>query len=540
MSHGLGCNLDGSPRTTTAILGRRSEKVVAPPLRCFGLSAMRTDTCAVLKCTGDVIVWMDSAGRIAFASPSIQQRWGYSPMELLGRRLDEVVASDAETIDDTVIGGDAEGWNGKGAGKSRWSGRLCVRCKDGRTCIAHVVCAPVGETQAEQCTLLTFHDLTETVQREKALRESEERFSKAFACSPTPIGISMANDGRYVDVNSALLRLLGYERTEIIGSTSSDLGIWVSPEAHSHFTAELRLRGRIVDCEASFRAKSGGIKQVVIAAELIQLDGQDAVLAVIQDVTEAKLLEAQFLQSQKMEAVGRLAGGIAHDFNNILGVILGYAELAQDQAENNSGLVATLEQIKAAAQKASGLTRQLLAFTHKQPASFQRLDLNEVVRSTLQLLKRIVGKDITIGVHAGKGTLRIEGDRTQVEQILMNLAANARDAMPNGGQITINTGLVQPGGPQAPRRAEAGQSRSIKLTFQDTGCGMDQETQLHIFEPFFTTKPPGSGTGLGLSTVYSIVQQNGGTVSVESEPGKGSTFTFCFPAAAGRTLVRSP
>ena len=235
-----------------------------------------------------------------------------------------------------------------------------------------------------------------------------------------------------------------------------------------------------------------------------------------------------------MEAVGRLAGGIAHDFNNVLGVILGYAELALDQAADDSGLAITLEHIKAAVQKASGLTRQLLTFSSKQPTSIRRLDLNEVVCSMLQLLKRIVGENITIRTHAQEGAAWVSADRTQLEQILMNFAANSRDAMPSGGEITITTGVAQAGDHHATRDAVTEPPTNVTLSFRDTGCGMDMQTKLHIFEPFFTTKPPGYGTGLGLSTVYNIVNQNGATVSVNSEPGKGSTFRLCFPAAAGR------
>ena len=290
MSHISGCRLDGPPEPT-AILRQPSHQIPAEVSRCLDSRTTPDASCAVMKCTEDVIIWTDSAGKIASASPSVQHRWGYLPNELLGRQLEKILAWDVESAD-AESGSPASGVaSANGVVRHGPSGRCRVRCRNGETYVADIVCAPVGETDAERSTILMFHDLTETVQREEALRESEERFSKAFECSPTAISISTASDGRYVDVNSAFLRLLGFDRNEVVGHTASELRIWASHEARSLFAAEVSRRGRITDCDALLTAKSGEVKQVVIAAEVIQLDGQDAILAVTQDVTAAKILK---------------------------------------------------------------------------------------------------------------------------------------------------------------------------------------------------------------------------------------------------------
>jgi signal transduction histidine kinase len=240
-------------------------------------------------------------------------------------------------------------------------------------------------------------------------------------------------------------------------------------------------------------------------------------------------LEAQLRQSQKMEAIGQLAGGIAHDFNNLLTAILGYAELVHDRVRDMPDAVADVQEIRKAGERAAGLTRQLLAFSRKQLLDPRVLDLNHVIADVEKMLHRIIGEDVRLETRASATTAHVKADRSQIEQVLLNLAVNARDAMPSGGTLSIQTGCSSP-----PDEVLDGGTAEVdawvSMVFADTGCGIPLEVQARMFEPFFTTKAPGSGTGLGLSTVYGIVSQSGGCIGVESRVGVGSTITIYLPA----------
>ncbi|HJW14445.1 MAG TPA: ATP-binding protein, partial [Thermoanaerobaculia bacterium] len=238
------------------------------------------------------------------------------------------------------------------------------------------------------------------------------------------------------------------------------------------------------------------------------------------DITERKRLEEQFRQAQKMEAIGRLAGGVAHDFNNILTAILGYSDLLGASLSASNPLREEVEEIRKAAERAAALTRQLLAFGRRQVLILEVLDLNLLVREMERMLRRVIGEDIEIRTRYDPELGRVRADRGQLEQVLINLIINARDAMPSGGTITIETGNAELDGHHLP---------AVMLAVGDTGCGMDAETRAHIFEPFYTTKEKGKGTGLGLATVYGIVEQSGGHVRVSSEPGRGATFRVFLP-----------
>jgi nitrogen-specific signal transduction histidine kinase len=263
-------------------------------------------------------------------------------------------------------------------------------------------------------------------------------------------------------------------------------------------------------------------------------------LAVKEDITERKKAEEELrqthellLQSQKIEAVGRLAGGVAHDFNNLLGVIIGHGELARATVPSPHPARARLEQILAAALRAADLTRQLLAFSRRQVLQPRVLDLNFIVKDTEKLLRRLIGEDIDLVAHLPPDLGRVKADPGQVSQVLMNLAVNARDAMPDGGVLTIETANVEVDSAYARAHAPVQPGPYVQLQVRDTGVGMDEAVRQRVFEPFFTTKPEGVGTGLGLSTVYGIVKQSGGYVWVESTPGRGTTFTIHLPRVEG-------
>ena len=377
-------------------------------------------------------------------------------------------------------------------------------------------------------------EVLERRRNEEMLRQSEERFSKAFCSNPLPMTISTKAEGRFLDVNDSFLALVGGERDSVVGHTMAELAIWVEPQDRITMMKRLSEQGRVIGLPAQIRASTGVVLEARISAEQIELLGQLCVLAVTEDTTEMRLLQAQSEQSKKMEAVGRLAGGVAHDFNNLLGVIIGYSELLIEKLDPEAQIANHLAQIKLAAERGAHLTRQLLVFSRQQVVSLKVLDLNAVIREASKLLSRVVREDIILSYRNSVSVGLIKADAGQIEQVLMNLVVNARDAMPNGGRITIATDSITLNDKYCLGHEPAIEGDYVMLEVRDTGFGMDETTKAHVFEPFFTTKQPGKGTGLGLASVYAIVQQSGGYVSVNSELGRGTTFKLYFPRVQGQ------
>ena len=402
------------------------------------------------------------------------------------------------------------------------------RTKDGS--IIHVeITAHELDFQGHDAELVLANDITERKNSEERLRQSQEKFSKAFRASPFGIAISTEAEGRYVDANPAFLSMMGYELSQMVGRTSADLQVWADAQQRDEMLRQLNTTSTVKQIEAKFRTQSGKIRLVQVAAERISLDGNPCVLAIMQDVTDARKLEQQFLQSQKMEAVGRLTGGIAHDFNNLLGVIIGYSEIAHDRLDSAHPARKNIEQIKLAGDRAASLTRQLLAFSRQQVLEPRILSLNVAVTNLTKMLRRMIGENIEFVVKPADSLWSVKADLGQIEQVLMNLSVNARDAMPNGGKLVIETANVDLDGSYAQQHQSVVPGSYVMLSVSDTGVGMDQEVISQIFEPFFTTKGPNEGTGLGLSTVYGIIKQSGGYIWVYSEPHKGSTFKVYLP-----------
>lgn len=357
----------------------------------------------------------------------------------------------------------------------------------------------------------------------------EDRFRKAFNANPEPISIATIAEGRYIDVNESFLRVTGYRREEVIGRTSVELGFWERPEDRDKMIAALRRDGSVRDVEISFRTKSGERRDGLDSAEAIDVAGEECVFAIFKDVTERKILEKQLRVAQRMEAIGQLSGGIAHDFNNLLGVIIGYCEILEDQLPPNSSLLRECGQIRKAGERAASLTRQLLAFSRQQVLEPKIIDLNAAVLDMEKMLRRLIGEDIELRTVLDASLGSVKADRSQIEQIVMNLVVNARDAMPDGGTITIETANAELDGGYIRRHPPQPAGRYVLLSVSDNGTGMDAETQARIFEPFFTTKEMGKGTGLGLSTVYGVVKQSGGHIWVYSELGYGTAFKIYLP-----------
>jgi two-component system cell cycle sensor histidine kinase/response regulator CckA len=372
-------------------------------------------------------------------------------------------------------------------------------------------------------------EVLERRRNEEMLRQSEERFSKAFCSNPLPMTISTETEGLYLDVNDSFLTLMGCDRGSVVGRTMVELGIWVNPQDRITMMNRLSEQGRVIGLPTQIRASRGVVLEATVSAEQIELLGQLCVLAVTQDTTEMKRLQAQSEQAQKMEAIGRLAGGVAHDFNNLLGVIMGYCDLSIGKLDPELASAKYFVQIKKAAEHGASLTRQLLAFSRQQVVSLRVLDLNAVVTDASKMLGRVVREDIILVYQTSVPLGSIRADPRQIDQVLLNLVVNARDAMPDGGKITIETASVELDGKYCLGREPVVPGEYVMLAVRDTGCGIDEPTLARIFEPFFTTKQPGKGTGLGLASVYGIVKQSGGHVWVYSEVGRGATFKLYFP-----------
>ncbi len=379
---------------------------------------------------------------------------------------------------------------------------------------------------------------SERRRNEEALRQSEEKFCRAFRSSPDSITINTLNEGRYVEVNDGFLRMTGFSREEVIGRTARELNVWVDPADRDRMLALLREHGRIRDFEFRFRAKSGETRLGLRSAEVIDLHGEPCIIGITRDITERKQLERRVYLLEKFEAIGQLAGGVAHDFNNMVGAILGWAELGLRKAEGSPALQDHFDKIQQQALRAADVTRQLLAFARRQILEPRNLNLNTAITDTLTLLGKTISERIRIEPSLAPNLSTIRADPAQIEQILMNLCLNARDAMPEGGVLRVCTATVEITDDYVRVHPYARRGHFVKLGVTDTGVGMDAETQKHIFEPFFTTKSADKGTGLGLPTVYGIVRQHNGFIHVYSEPGHGTEFHIYFPvvAAVAETL----
>lgn len=336
--------------------------------------------------------------------------------------------------------------------------------------------------------------------------------------------------GNILWVNRAFCNLTGYSKEESVGQNPRMLKSFEHGKSFYKDLWTTIQSGQVWRGEIRNRKKDGSVySEEMTITPVHSPSGEINFIAIKQDVTETKQMEAQYRQAQKMEAVGRLAGGLAHDFNNILGVIIGCSEISLDKLEASHPLAKCFLQIKAAADRAASLTRQLLAFSRQQVTYPRLIDLKKVIENLSDMLRRVVGEDVTNTFRPTVPLGTIKVDVGQIEQVLMNLVVNARDAMPNGGRITIETGNVELDESYHREHEPVQPGHYVLLSVSDTGCGMDEVTKAHIFEPFYTTKEPGKGTGLGLSTVYGIIKQSGGYIWVYSEPGTGTTFKIYLP-----------
>jgi PAS domain S-box-containing protein len=363
----------------------------------------------------------------------------------------------------------------------------------------------------------------------EALSGSEERYRELVE-NANDIIYTHDLEGNFTSLNTAGERLTGYSREEILRKRITDIMALENAGLVREMIARKLAGENLTTYNLEITAKDGRRLALEVSTRLLHQGGKPVgVQGIARDVTQRKELEEQLRQAQKMEAVGRLAGGIAHDFNNLLAVLMGYSELMLDRLEPGDQLHKSAEEIGKAAERAATLTKQLLAFSRKQMLAPTVLDLNNVLSEMQELLQRLIREDVQLRFVPAAGLGRVRADRGQLEQVILNLALNARDALPHGGKLTIETRNVELDAQYARRRAVVQPGSYVLLAVSDNGVGMDAETQAHVFEPFFTTKEKGKGTGLGLATVYGIVKQSGGYIWVYSEPGHGTAFKVYLP-----------
>ncbi|HET9838231.1 MAG TPA: PAS domain S-box protein [Candidatus Angelobacter sp.] len=403
--------------------------------------------------------------------------------------------------------------------------------------------AEIIPVEGQECLLVISRDVTEKVRAEEKLRASEERYRSIIENSPYGI-CQTTREGRFLMVNPALVRMLGYDSAEELLKLDLNTQLYADPLERARLLRVTGLDGGgegdpgIGPLETTWKRKDGKLISVREAVRGIydERGGLVKIEGFIADVTQQRALEKQLQTAQKMEAIGELAGGVAHDFNNLLMIMGSRAELIIERGSENERLVKQAEEIRSATRRGATLTRQLLAFSRKQVLQPVVLNLNVLLAELGKMIPRLIGENITTKVITAPNAGYVKVDRGQFEQVIMNLAINARDSMPDGGRLVIETSNIEIDSYYSARYPQVKPGRYVLLSVTDTGTGMDAETQARIFEPFFTTKERGKGTGLGLAMVYGIVEQSGGHISVYSELGTGTSFKIYLPEAALREV----
>ena len=480
----------------------------------------------VAQTATDAIVSIDGDSTILLANPAAERLFGFAREEMLGAKLTMLMPEYLRHVHEAGIRRYME----TGQRHISWEGvELPGLHKDGHELSLEV---SFGETikDGEHFFAGVIRDISQRKRAEEALRESERRYRTIVESEPECVKV-LTRDGILLEINPAGLAVLEADAAEpLIGQSILPL---VLPEFRDFFLAFLQrvAAGQRETLQFQIQGLRGNVRSMETHASPVEMRKGEppAVLCITRDVTDRMRLEEQFRQSQKMEAVGQLAGGVAHDFNNLLGVILGYADLALQVYPKDEKLAAHIGEIQKAGRRAANLTRQLLAFSRQQVLETRVVDLNAVVHDVEKMLARLIGEDIELRTTLQEGLGHVKADPGQLEQIIVNLAVNARDAMPQGGRLTIETANVTLDEAYTAQHFPAKAGPYILMAVSDTGTGMDEKTRARVFEPFFTTKEKGKGTGLGLSTVYGIVKQSGGLIWLYSEPGAGTTFKVYLP-----------
>jgi PAS domain S-box-containing protein len=470
----------------------------------------------------DLIAVVDMQGNRIYNSLSYEKVLGYSSEELKSSSsFEQIHPEDKERMKEA-----AREARVTGVGRPM---EYRIRHKDGTWRTLESTASVIRNSKGEPEKLVVVNrDVTERKLAAEALRRSEASFRSVIV--DAPYGIFRANPaGKLLMVNSALAKFLGYESEKELLGVNLAAGIYRYPAEHQKIN-EMFLRDQhFKDVEVEWKRKDGAFITVRCSGWPVKDENSTDIEVFAEDVTERRVLERQLRMAQKMEAVGRLSGGIAHDFNNLLGVIIGYIQVMKRSLAPGNSSHEYAEEIEKASQRAVSLTRQLLAFSRQQVMEPVILNLNTLVSDMEKMLPRLIGEDIQLNLELDPAIGQVKADPGQIEQVVMNLTVNARDAMPDGGKLTIHTGNAELDVAFAREHPGSTPGQYVVLEVTDTGMGIDPEIQAQIFEPFFTTKDRDKGTGLGLATVYGVVKQSSGYITVESEKGKGASFKIFLP-----------
>ncbi len=471
----------------------------------------------------DMIAVVDMEGKRIYNSQSYGRVLGYEENELRSSSsFEQIHVDDRERVREA-----AEEARRTGIGKPL---EYRIQHKDGTWRVfestASVIRSPAGEPQK---LVIVNRDVTERKKAAESLRQSESGFRSVVEDAPYGI-FRCRSDGKILSANPALQRMLGYEDREELLRRNLAEDVFSSGSEFQKLKSLLDDGKEFKDVAIEMKRRDG--VQITLRCSGRSMKDNESSRSFdvfAEDVTEKRILERQLQMAAKMEAVGRLSGGIAHDFNNLLGVIIGYSQLLKRKLDPRSPLLEHAEEIEKAGKRAAALTRQLLAFSRQQVLTPAVLNLNDLVTDMVKMLPRLIGEDIAVSTLMASDLGSVKADRGQIEQVIMNLAVNARDAMPEGGKLLIKTSNRTLDQAYARQHAGARRGQYVMLEVADSGMGMDTDTLTHIFEPFFTTKGVGKGTGLGLATVYGVVKQSEGYIWVDSEPGKGASFQVFLP-----------
>ena len=469
------------------------------------------------------MVLVDEEGRVALANPRFLAMFGYASEEAIGEPIEHFVPADLRDRHSRHRFELAHGVERAMSGRE-----LVASRKDGSPFSVEIGLSPVA-ANGRRYTLATVADITARRAAEQDLAEREQRLRALMENANDAIAVVGADDGLIRDVNQKMMALLGVTREQMVGREARDFAIssGVDELVRLFYEAAETGSGRLR--ESYIRKPDGTVGVLDFSLSLVDVGGERLVLAIGREITQERALEEQLRQAQRMEAVGRLAGGIAHDFNNLLTAILGYARLLATDLPADDERQPEVAEIIGAGVRATELTRQLLAFSRQQVLEPRVVDLNQLISGVHRILDRIIGEDVSIELRLSPDTPPIFADPGQMEQVLMNLVVNARDALDSGGVITIATDCrdLPEDPPEFATPLAAG--RYTLLSVSDNGSGIPPEVMPKIFDPFFTTKGAGKGTGLGLATVLGIVEQTGGGIRVDTVPGGGTTFTIALP-----------
>ena len=469
----------------------------------------------------DTVYEFDRKGRFTYVNEAGTHMFGYSKEEILnGLRVQDTMVEEVRELSQRIISEIFKGNTTVGE-------RTFLR-KDGTQFIGEIHSGPIYKGEEVVGVRGVLRDITTSKQAEEALRESELKFRGLFDLSPQAIAVTEVETGRLIDVNDTFCKVTKYNKEEVLGRTTTELGFY-SKEDRNRFIGKLQPSGEIHGLEMDFKAKDGSIINSVMFARYIQLKGKTFIITTFLDMTERKRLESQLQQAYKMEAIGTLAGGIAHDFNNLLMGILGSTSLMLFNIKSHHPHYESLKNIEKHVQSGAKLTKQLLGIARGGKYEVKPTDLNKLLEKTSEMFTR-TSKDIRVYIKYQTDIWPVEVDQSQIEQVLLNLYVNAWQAMPNGGDLYLQSENVFLDEDDV-RLLSLKPGKCVRLSITDTGVGMDEATTQRIFDPFFTTKEMGRGTGLGLASVYGIIKNHDGIIDVYSKKGEGASFTIYLPAS---------